>query len=74
MIVDTSPDHVKAEIDRIKLVSQMGSNPKALNKVAQAYSKGQSRIHMVQPDNYCVFRFKLIYGNFAIAFTEQVFL
>lgn len=45
LIVDTSPNHLKAEIDRIKPVSQMGSNPKAFHIVAQAYSIGRSKIH-----------------------------
>lgn len=45
MFVDTSLNHVKAELEHIKLVISMEPNPIALHIAAQAYPIGLSRIH-----------------------------
>ena len=45
VFVDTSLNHVKAELEHIKLVISMEPNPIALHIAAQAYPIGLSRIH-----------------------------
>lgn len=45
MFVDTSLNHVKAELEHIKFVIQMGPNPIGFHIVSRASSIGLSRIH-----------------------------